>query len=295
MPSIKHEAPIDVIRSNPAMTADLVRLMTPLKIPTRERLRVELGSTDATNVVPDEFKADMVTVIRDKDTGAPLLVVVIEPQGRKDEEKSLSWPAYLANLRAAHRCQAAVLIVICWDAVEAEKCRDAILMGHPGYVLVPIVIGPRDGYELNQAGPWLTVLAGSMGAIDLGADAGQRMVLDAIRDTHSSTAISRTLQAIILGVAPDDAARSALEALMETKEYRNDFADRHEAIGEERGEARGRAEGKAESLAIVLEARGMRLTAEQRDLIRSCSDTSQLDLWLSRAAEAASADDIFKD
>ena len=74
-------------------------------------------------------------------------------------------------------------------------------------------------------------------------------------------------------------------------EYRNDFADRHEAIGE----ARGKVEGKAESVAIVLAARGLHLTAEQRELIMSCSDAGQLDLWLSRAVEATSASEIFKD
>jgi hypothetical protein len=203
MPSINHDGPIDVIRNNPDMTADLVRLVTPIPIPSQDRVRVELGSTDASNVVPDEFKANMVTVISDRVTGHPLLVVVIEPQGREDAEKRFSWPAYLANLRAAHKCESAVLVVLCWDATEAEKCRAAIPMGHPGYILVPIVIGPRDGRELNGTGPWLTVLAASMGAIDLATDAGRRTVLDAIRDTRSSTPVTRTLTAIILGVAPD--------------------------------------------------------------------------------------------
>jgi hypothetical protein len=117
-------------------------------------------SCNYASAVPDEFKADMVTVIRDRATGRPLTLVVIEPQGRKDREKRFSWPACLASLRAAHQCDSAVLIVICWDPAEAEKCREAIPMGHPGFVLVPIVIGPN---------------------------AGQRAVLDAIRETCSST------------------------------------------------------------------------------------------------------------
>jgi hypothetical protein len=252
---------------------------------------VELGSTDASNVVPDEFKADMVTVIRDVATGDPLLLVIIEPQGREDKEKEFSWPAYLANLRAAHKCKSAVLIVVCWDAAEADKCRAAISMGHPGFVLVPIVIGPRDGRELARVGPWQTVLAGSMGAIDLGTDAGRRTVLDAIRDTASNIPVTRTLSAIILGVAPNNAARAALEALMQTKEYKNDFFDRVEA----QGMAKGEAKGKAESLMIVLEARGMHPSAEQHDLVMSCTDVDKLDLWLGRAAGATSVGDVFKD
>jgi hypothetical protein len=91
----------------------------------------------------------------------------------------------------------------------------------------------------------------------------------------------------ILGVAPDDAARDALEALMQTKEYKNDFFDRAEAQGEVKGEAK--------SLVIVLEARGMHLTAEQYDQVMSCTDIDKLDLWLRRAVVAMSVGDVFKD
>jgi len=220
-----------------------------------------------------------------------LLLVVVESQGREDETKRFSWPAYLANLRAAHKCESAVLIVICWNAAEAEKCRAAIPMGHPGYVLVPIVMGPRDGEDLNGTTPWLTVLAGSMGAIDLATDAGQRTVLDAIRDTRSSTPVVRTLTAIILAVAPSPADRSAMEALMQAKEYKNDFFDRAEAIGEAIGEARG----VAKALLKILRFQGIELTNEQEERIASCLDSQQLDRWLDNAGTATSASDVFKD
>jgi hypothetical protein len=282
MPSISHDGPIDVIRSNPDMTADLVRLVTPIQIPPQHKVRVELGSTDASNVVPDEFKADMVTVIRDKDTSEPLLLVVVEPQGRMAKEKEFAWPAYLANLRAAHQCKSAVLIVICWEVAEAEKCRAAIPLGHPGFTLIPIVIGPRNGRDLDGAGPWLTVLAGSMGAIDLDTGIGRHAVLDAIRDTGSSVSVTRTLTAIILGVA-SDAARAELEALMQAKEYKNDFFDRVEA------------RGKAEVLVKILDSRTIDLTSEQRDQVMSCADPSQLDRWIDRALVATSVEDVFQD
>jgi hypothetical protein len=50
-----------------------------------------------------------------------------------------------------------------------------------------------------------------------------------------------------------DADRGELEALMETKEYKNDFFDRAEA----QGEARGKALGEATALLKILKARGM--------------------------------------
>ena len=67
----------------------------------------------------------------------------------------------------------------------------------------------------------------------------------------------------------------------------SDFFDRIEAIGEVRGEAK--------SLLLVLEARGVPLTQEQRDLVMSCADVDKLDGWLKRAVAATSADDVFKD
>jgi hypothetical protein len=198
MPSIQHESPIEIIRKNKDMTADLVRHVTPVPLPGNDQIRVEFGATDASNVVPDEFKADMVTVIYDKATDEPLLIVIIEPQGRKDATKKFSWPAYIANLRAAHQCESAVLIVLCWDEAEASKCRKAIPLGHPGLVLIPIVIGPRSGAALADAGPWLTILAAAMRGLGLDTDARRRAVLDAIRATHSDAPTHRTLSTIIL-------------------------------------------------------------------------------------------------
>jgi hypothetical protein len=151
-------------------------------------VRVDLGATDASNIVPDEFKAGMVTVSRDRVTAT---------------------------------------------------------------------------------------------------DAGQRAVLDAIPDTGTNTLVTRMLTAIIVAVAPDDAARSALEGLMVTKEYKNDFFDRAEAIGE--------AKAKAKVLVKILNVRAIDLTSEQSDLILSCTDSAQLDRWVDRALVATSADEVFKD
>jgi hypothetical protein len=39
----------------------------------------------------------------------------------------------------------------------------------------------------------------------------------------------------------------------------------------------------------------MHLTSEQHDLVASCTDADKLELWLDRAATAASIDDVFKD
>jgi hypothetical protein len=88
-----------------------------------------------------------------------------------------------------------------------------------------------------------------------------------------------------------DAVRLALEALMQTAEYKSDFFDRVEA----QGIAQGIAQGETRILLKIIKSRGIRLTDEQLDQVNSCTDPDQVDLWADRALNAASANDIFKD
>jgi hypothetical protein len=74
-----------------------------------------------------------------------------------------------------------------------------------------------------------------------------------------------------------------------TYEWQSDFARKYVA----EGEARGEAKGEAKALLMVLDSRGIELSAEQRDRIASCTDLDELDHWLNRAAAVASADELF--
>ena len=76
-------------------------------------------------------------MVTDRATGAPALVIVVEPQGREDKTKAYSWPTYLAIAQEAVQCPSAVLLVVCPGPREADKCRQVIKMGHPGLGPVP--------------------------------------------------------------------------------------------------------------------------------------------------------------
>jgi hypothetical protein len=145
--------------------------------------------------VPAEFRADAVVTLYDE-AGRPENVVVIEAQGRDDETKAFAWPAYLANVRSAVKCKSAVLIVICPDRREAEKCRQLIKMGHPGWDLKPLVIDPSHAPKDIGASPYLTVFLGCLSTIDMETEEGARRVLAAIRDTGASLDDRKTLAAI---------------------------------------------------------------------------------------------------
>jgi hypothetical protein len=57
-------------------------------------------------------------------------------------------------------------------------------------------------------------------------------------------------------------------------------------------EEAARCRGRAEAILIVLEARGLTVSADQRQEILDCRDVDRLDRWLGRVALASSADEV---
>jgi hypothetical protein len=78
-----------------------------------------------------------------------------------------------------------------------------------------------------------------------------------------------------------------------TAKFKDEFVDRLLAEDEAEGRAKGRAEGEARMILRVLAARGMELSANVREQVLSCTDTSQLETWADRAAIAVSVEDVF--
>jgi hypothetical protein len=267
-------------------------------VPVPDGALADLGPTSLNAVVPAEFAADSVVVVSDPATGRPDLVVVVEPQGRDDRTKAYSWPAYLANVREAVKCPRAILIVVCPDPREAEKCRRVIPMGHPGWDLRPIVIDPAHAPDPDGADPYLILFLACLPALDMETEAGARRVLAAIRETGASHADRSRLTAIILSRA-SDAARQTLEALMSTAEWKDDFIESYVQIGIEQGREQGLEQGaanaKAQDVLKVIDARGLTPTPEQRAKVAATAGIAQLDLWFDRALTADTAADVFHD
>lgn len=295
MPSLKHEAPLEVIRQQPDVVADLLRRVLPqLRLPAS--VTGTLGSADMSQVAPAQYFADMVVVLSDQQTNKPVLAVVIEPQGRDRKTKKVSWPVYLTTAIKANKVPRAILVVICWDSREAARCRRVIPTGHPGFDLYPIVVDPRTFPSWEDASPYLTILAGAAKAIDLGTPSGRDAILAAIEQTGASHADTAALTTIILGVA-DAAARRELEALMASPKFHSTFVDGLLQQGEEKGLEKGREEGavtsKIEDLIKVIKARGLELTKAQLNLVTTCADLSQLATWFDQALDAKTTDEIF--
>lgn len=220
----------------------------------------------------------------------PVLAVVVEVQLGRDKGKRWSWPVYLATLRARLRC-ATVLLVICADTATATWCAAPIELGHPGWTLSPVVLGPDrvpvvTDTDTAARDPELAVLS----AIAHGADPDRTDVLRALVSALAALDQDRATpySDVVLAALPA-AAHRYLEALVTAGTFRREY----QSALVRRYVGQGRAEGEAAAILTFLDARGVEVPTDARTLIKSCTDLDQLELWIRRAATANSIDELF--
>ena len=243
-----------------------------------------LASSDLTEVVPTEFRADAVVLLVD---GKPVLGVIVEAQLSRDERKRFSWPAYISVLRARHECPVE-LLVLTPDRAVAAWAATPIKLDLAGHlVLRPRVLGPdgvpaiTDPEQAKRAPEFavLSALAHGGGEPELAGKVGAAAIIAALGLDQERAALYSQL----IDAALSKAARAALEDLMQTQSIpiKSEFARIQ------------RASAQAQDVLLVLEARGLSATDEQRERITSSTDLELLKTWLRRAATAASADELF--
>lgn len=199
MTSIHYEGLVEIVRQHPPVAVEILRHVGTFGIP--DPAEATLGD-DGRSVIAS-----------DPATGERLLAVIIEPQEKADEHIGWDWPVYVTAARLADQCPRAVLIGACWDLAEAEKCRELIAIGHPGFVFAPIVVDSRTPFDLASGSPYLTLFSTVLGGIDLASDEGSRLVAGAITRTRANPDDRRALTDIILGIASGTARRNLEEVL----------------------------------------------------------------------------------
>jgi hypothetical protein len=281
MPSIAHEAAVELLRRNPQLAATLLA-SAGVQVPAEAT--AVLADSNLSVPEPTELRADVVTMHEGID--GKLAIVTEVQKDSPDPDKRRAWVAYLALAQVEHKCDAA-LVVIALRERTARACLKPIRTGHPGFVLNPIVIGPDttpapDAPGAEQASAELVVLAVITGRLDLGDPAVRRFVLHAVAslDVERRETYTRLIRA-----TASQAARQALEELMATV-FKDEFID---GLLDQ-----GRAEGEAAMLLRVLTARGFTVSDEIRRRIQSCTDTAQLEAWCDHAVAARSLDEVFR-
>ena len=139
-----HEVFIELFREGETMAAQL--LVDVLKVALPPYATIRKGETDLTQIVPTEYRADLVQVLHD-DEGHPVFAIVVEPQLHIDKRKRFSWPLYGTALWAKLECPTVVLVVTSNPSV-ANWAVKPIVLG-PGSLFQPLVLGPSDI-------PWVT-------------------------------------------------------------------------------------------------------------------------------------------
>ncbi|MEB3236959.1 MAG: DUF4351 domain-containing protein [Candidatus Sericytochromatia bacterium] len=137
-PSPLHEVLIELLRQVPDQLAPALARALPDLDPT---LPVTFVDGSASEPLVVERRADL--VMRIAETARPRLIVVVEIQLGRDNDRLFSWPQYVVAMRQRWRCEVA-LLVIAPDPKVAAWTRKPIRLDQRGSQIVPLVLGGED-------------------------------------------------------------------------------------------------------------------------------------------------------
>jgi hypothetical protein len=294
MASVRHEGLVSMFRNHPGVLPELLQGALEGELPEWSELQVE--SSDFTQVVPTEYRADLVVLLLKR--GKPVFAGVVEVQLSRSSRKRRSWPVYLTSLQARLGCPV-VLLVVAPDEAVARWCARPIELGHPGFVLRPLVVGPKaipvlQGKQEEGQSPEMAVLSMLAHGKDEKLAPG---LFEAVLSTARGLEEERSTFYVDLALsAVTEAGRGALEELMRSHhyEYQSEFARRYVAQGLKQGREEGHLEGERRALLKVLEARGLSVEGAARRQVLACTDLAQLERWLSQAVTVQSVQELFK-
>ncbi|MFC5826714.1 hypothetical protein [Nonomuraea insulae] len=291
----EHEYLIELVRHRPSLVTSLLTEMG-YAVPSFDE--AELGNTDFTECRPTEYRADSVVILA-KD-GTPAWAVVLEVQREFDPDKQWSWPVYLSTLRARHKCPV-LLLVFCQKAATARRCAKAIDMGHPEWVLLPIVLGPENVPAITDvtraiAEPELMALSTIVHG-NLQSEVTAKVLATFVEAYFQGSKNRKDYTGLVLMLLPRSVATKLYEELTVNVRVEDlqhlPFALEWVELGEARGEARGEAKGEAKAILRFLSSRGVHVSHEAQERILTCTDQETLETWIDRATTATNVDELF--
>jgi hypothetical protein len=297
MPSIPHEALVEVLRENPALIATLLARAGRLALPDHDHVTAE--SADLGSALPKELRADL--ALRFDHLDSPVLGAVIEVQLSIDPDKGFAWPAYAISLRSRHRCPV-IVVVITVDRRVADWARKPIVFGPEAGHLTPLVLGPDELPAITDpveaaSSPELATLSALAHGRDDDVEQAARIAAAAVEAVLRLPDRRGVLYYDLIIAALGEAARKAFEMFPRDYTFQDEGLRRAHAEGEARGKAEGKAEGeakgRAEAVVLVLEARGLGPSADERARILGCADEETLVRWLRAAVSVGAVEELF--
>ena len=287
-PSVTHEALVQLFRDRPELAPELLHDALGISLPPFSEVRTE--SSDFTQIVPTEYRADLVILLID---GKPVLGIIVEVQLAPDIDKLTSWPIYVAALRARLGCPACMLVVTPSEKVAAWASKP-IELG-PGARLTPLVLGPSaipavGDIDAARREPELAVLSAMAHGHDSDAERAAQIALAALGACLDLDTERAAFYADVVRIALGDAARAALEALMQSpqgREFQSEFARKYVSLGR----AEGRTEGQVELLTKLLALKFGPLPETAPTRVREAS-IDELERFAERVLTAETLEDV---
>ncbi|KAB2896557.1 MAG: hypothetical protein F9K40_14265 [Kofleriaceae bacterium] len=277
MPTLDHEAPLDVLRAAPELLPALLREALGVELPAFAA--AEIASEDFSQSLPTSFHADLVIQLRGPAPENEVVAgIVVEVQLTRDERKRQTWPLYTAALHARLRGVPTCLVVIAIEASIAAWAATPITSLHPGVSFVPLVVGPaqvpRVARERAQKEPWLAVLSALAHGNEPG---GVELAMVAVEAAKQLGMEMATFCYDLVCASLDDAARRSLEDMMEQQKhkYRSEFG--RQMYGD----------GVRHVLLLLVDRRLQGADAAVRARIETCADVDRLERLVVDVGSAA--------
>jgi len=298
MPSLLHEAILELIRDRPRFVADLLQELLHVDVPPFSEAR--LTDTALTQALPSEYRADAVVLLVD---ARPVFGCVVEAQLTEDAKKLFSWPLYVTSARARHECPFVLVVVSPDERVAAWAARPIPLGG--GQTFKPLVLGPAGIPVITDrlaavAEPELALLS-ALAHARQDTEAALPVTLAALAGIASMASEQQVLYFHLLRTSVGDAARKAFEMisyerlekyLTEDERQRvRDAIAKGLAEGQAKGLAEGRTEGLIAGLLKALEGRGLTVSDELRATLATRSDDALLAM-IARSGVVSRAEEL---
>lgn len=283
MPKLRHEAVVEILQNEPKLVLSLLAY-SGINVSFELQAGATIADSNLSDRAPDgdnylrSLFSDNVFVF--EGNGHRVAVIAEVQSERPDKRCSLSWPAYVANARHRHRCDA-LLMVFAITENAAHGSLKPIRTGHPGWDLVPLVsgIGRTPGTPLagGQFCAELVLLRIITGELKLDTHEARMFALAAVRSAPPER-IERYTR-YLKRLAPQS-VQQPLETLMKTV-LKDAFIDGW--INQ----------GRAEMLLTLLESRFGGVPGSVRKRVEACKDDAQIKAWFERAISASSLDEVF--
>jgi hypothetical protein len=309
MPTLEHNGLIEMFRENPSLAPHFLSLLFHVEVPSHASVRV--ADTALDQLIPVEFRADLVLELRD-DKDLVVFAIVLEAQRDQEPRKRYSWPVYVAVARAERECPT-VALVIAIDAGVATWAAEKIDLGLGLGGLQPLVLGPATvpvvtEPELAEREVELAILSAMAHGNGPDGLAVVRTALDAL------SLLDREHAAVYFQIIWDVLRRPMRRALEELVMVRQSdgkieyppFVQRIFEQGEQKGfhdgELKGKLDGLREGkldglrevLLRLLSRAQIAISEDDRARIDACADPATLDRWIENVLGAKTAGEVLR-